>query len=136
MQGMGLTIQGDVLQAAVYTARAGKGSQRRIKARTCHAPARRLARTTISLGPDEGILFGLRGHQVCGFTPNLHSASWYGRVHISWSRSWGLESTVLTSMHRDTSHLPSITMVSCCSRCTGALRFSSGWLCMSVPQES
>ena len=49
-----------VLQAAVYTARAGKGSQRRIKARTCHAPARRLARTTISLGPDEGILFGLR----------------------------------------------------------------------------
>ena len=48
------------MQAAVYTARAGKGSQRRIKARTCHAPARRLARTTISLGPDEGILFGLR----------------------------------------------------------------------------
>ncbi|CAL5224103.1 g6734 [Coccomyxa viridis] len=48
------------LEAAVYTARAGKGSQRRIKARTCHAPARRLARTTISLGPDEGILFGLR----------------------------------------------------------------------------
>ena len=47
-------------QAAVYTARAGKGSQRRIKARTCHAPARRLARTTISLGPEEGILFGLR----------------------------------------------------------------------------
>ena len=48
------------VQAAVYTARAGKGSHRRIKARTCHAPARRLARTTISLGPDEGILFGLR----------------------------------------------------------------------------
>ena len=48
------------LQAAVYTARAGKGSQRRIKTRTCHAPARRLARTTISLGPNEGILFGLR----------------------------------------------------------------------------
>jgi hypothetical protein len=47
-------------QAAVYTARAGKGGARRVKARSCHAPARRLARTTISLGPEEGILFGLR----------------------------------------------------------------------------
>lgn len=48
------------IQAAVYTVRAGKGGARRVKARSCHAPARRLARTTISLGPEEGILFGLR----------------------------------------------------------------------------
>ena len=59
------------LQAAVYTARAGKGSQRRIKARTCHAPARRLARTTISLGPDEGILFGLRAIRCAPAFPKL-----------------------------------------------------------------
>ncbi len=48
------------LQASVYLARSGKGNARRVKARSVHAPARRLARTTISLGPDEGIAFGLR----------------------------------------------------------------------------
>ena len=48
------------LQASVYLARSGKGNTRRVKARSVHAPARRLARTTISLGPDEGIAFGLR----------------------------------------------------------------------------
>lgn len=47
-------------QASVYLARSGKGNARRVKARSVHAPARRLARTTISLGPDEGIAFGLR----------------------------------------------------------------------------
>lgn len=65
------------LQAAVYTARAGKGSQQRIKARTCHAPARRLARTTISLGPDEGILFGLRAiRRVLNPIPTLLCQGW------------------------------------------------------------
>ncbi len=44
----------------MYLARSGKGNARRVKARSVHAPARRLARTTISLGPDEGIAFGLR----------------------------------------------------------------------------
>lgn len=45
-------------QAAVYLARAAKGPGAR--PRQLHAPARRLARTTISLGPEEGIMFGLR----------------------------------------------------------------------------
>ena len=48
------------LQASVYLVRSGKGNARRVKAHSVHAPARRLARTTISLGPDEGIAFGLR----------------------------------------------------------------------------
>ncbi|KAK9805120.1 hypothetical protein WJX72_000185 [[Myrmecia] bisecta] len=48
------------LEASVYLARAGKGRARRVKVKSVHAPARRLARTTISLGPEEGIMFGLR----------------------------------------------------------------------------
>ena len=50
------------LQASVYLARSGKarGVRASSKARNVHAPARRLARTTISLGPEEGIIFGLR----------------------------------------------------------------------------
>lgn len=44
----------------MYLVRSGKGNARRVKAHSVHAPARRLARTTISLGPDEGIAFGLR----------------------------------------------------------------------------
>eukprot|EP00891_Asterochloris_glomerata_P004843 jgi/Astpho2/4843/Aster-05779 len=48
------------LEASVYLVRSGKGNARRVKAHSVHAPARRLARTTISLGPDEGIAFGLR----------------------------------------------------------------------------
>ena len=51
----------------MYTARSGRGGARRIRARTCHAPARRLARTTISLGPEEGILFGLRAVRCACF---------------------------------------------------------------------
>ena len=53
------------VQASVYLARSGKGGARRVKARSVHAPARRLARTTISLGPDEGIAFGLRAVRCC-----------------------------------------------------------------------
>ena len=81
MRGLGPDSLGDVLQAAVYTARAGKGSQRRIKARTCHAPARRLARTTISLGPDEGILFGLRAIRCAASHPSTQSTQ-HGKVYI------------------------------------------------------
>ena len=46
----------------MYLARSGKarGVRASSKARNVHAPARRLARTTISLGPEEGIIFGLR----------------------------------------------------------------------------
>ena len=58
LAGSSLTL--DFLQASVYLARSGKGNSRRVKARSVHAPARRLARTTITLGPDEGIAFGLR----------------------------------------------------------------------------
>jgi len=48
-------------QAAVYLARAGyRGRGARGAARGCHAPARRIARTTISLGHEEGEAFGLR----------------------------------------------------------------------------
>ena len=47
-------------QAAVYLVRSSKGVLRRLRAKSVHAPARRLARTTISLGPEEGIIFGLR----------------------------------------------------------------------------
>ena len=64
------------IQAAVYTVRAGKGGARRVKARSCHAPARRLARTTISLGPEEGILFGLRAirsENICLLPIEMHS---------------------------------------------------------------
>lgn len=57
-------------QASVYLARSGKGNARRVKARSVHAPARRLARTTISLGPDEGIAFGLRAVR---YSPAPHS---------------------------------------------------------------
>lgn len=67
-------VRWGVAQAAVYTARAGKGGARRIKARSCHAPARRLARTTISLGPEEGILFGLRAIR-CGACPSCSTSS-------------------------------------------------------------
>ena len=55
-----LDMYAEWMQASVYLARSGKGSSKRVKARSVHAPARRLARTTISLGPDEGIAFGLR----------------------------------------------------------------------------
>lgn len=48
-----------MLQSAVYLARATKGGGE-TRQRQLHAPARRLARTTISLGPEEGIMFGLR----------------------------------------------------------------------------
>ena len=49
------------LQAAVYLARTDRGGgARRSRARSCHAPARRIARTTISLGHEEGVAFGLR----------------------------------------------------------------------------
>ena len=55
------------LQASVYLVRSGKGNVRRVKAHSVHAPARRLARTTISLGPDDGIAFGLRAvrYAIC-----------------------------------------------------------------------
>lgn len=49
------------MQSAVYLARAAKGGGGQgSRLRQLHAPARRLARTTISLGPEEGIMFGLR----------------------------------------------------------------------------
>jgi hypothetical protein len=49
------------MQSAVYLARASKaGGGQGSRLRRLHAPARRLARTTISLGPEEGIMFGLR----------------------------------------------------------------------------
>ena len=44
-----------------------------MKARSVHAPARRLARTTISLGPDEGIAFGLRAVR---YSPNPCEPAW------------------------------------------------------------
>ena len=48
-------------QASVYLARSGKGAgSKRVKAKHVHAPARRLARTIISLGQDEGVTFGVR----------------------------------------------------------------------------
>lgn len=50
-----------LMQSAVYLARAAKGGGGAgSRLRQLHAPARRLARTTISLGPEEGIMFGLR----------------------------------------------------------------------------
>ena len=49
------------MQASVYLARSGKGAgSKRVKAKHVHAPARRLARTIISLGQDEGVTFGVR----------------------------------------------------------------------------
>ena len=49
------------VQASVYLARSGKGGgSKRVKAKHVHAPARRLARTIISLGQEEGITFGVR----------------------------------------------------------------------------
>lgn len=57
----------------MYLARSGKGNARRVKARSVHAPARRLARTTISLGPDEGIAFGLRAVRYSPFFVLLSS---------------------------------------------------------------
>jgi len=59
----------------VYLARSGKGNARRVKARSVHAPARRLARTTISLGPDEGIAFGLRAVRYSPHTAVLFCVS-------------------------------------------------------------
>jgi len=47
-------------QAAVYLARSNRVPARRLLPRTLLSPARRLARTTISLGPEAGIIFGLR----------------------------------------------------------------------------
>ena len=44
----------------MYLARSGKGAARRVRAKQVHAPARRLARTIISLGQEEGINFGVR----------------------------------------------------------------------------
>ena len=53
----------------MYLARSGKGAVRRVRAKQVHAPARRLARTIISLGQEEGINFGVRairwGLQMC-----------------------------------------------------------------------
>ena len=68
---------GFFLQASVYLARSGKGNSRRVKARSVHAPARRLARTTITLGPDEGIAFGLRAvrYSPCYFCCCWHHMS-------------------------------------------------------------
>ena len=85
-------------QASVYLARSGKGNARRVKARSVHAPARRLARTTISLGPDEGIAFGLRAVR---YSPVPHS----GPVHDHLRRrqvlccaSWLCRSAVVASV--------------------------------------
>ena len=36
------------------------GKQSSSKVRSVHAPARRMARTIIGLGPEEGTIFGLR----------------------------------------------------------------------------
>ena len=44
----------------MYLARSNRVPARRLLPRTLLAPARRLARTTISLGPEAGIIFGLR----------------------------------------------------------------------------
>lgn len=49
-------------QASVYLVRTAKplGARAGSKARNAHAPARRMARTIIGLGPEEGTIFGLR----------------------------------------------------------------------------
>ena len=49
-----------------------------MKARSCHAPARRLARTTISLGPEEGILFGLRAIRWGAFPADINVSALQG----------------------------------------------------------
>ena len=50
------------MQASIYMVRGLRHRRNRVshKSRAIHAPARRLARTIISLGEDEGIIFGLR----------------------------------------------------------------------------
>ncbi|KAK9839098.1 hypothetical protein WJX74_009525 [Apatococcus lobatus] len=48
------------LEASVYLARSGKGGARSLRGKAVHAPARRVARTTIMLGPEEGVVFGVR----------------------------------------------------------------------------
>ena len=55
------------LQSAVYLARSSKGGAgRKADPRALHAPARRLARTTVSLGAEDGIIFGLRALRYSG----------------------------------------------------------------------
>ena len=70
----------------MYLARSGKGNTRRVKARSVHAPARRLARTTISLGPDEGIAFGLRAVRYIDcfdcFCNNNFLCIWRGQRNV------------------------------------------------------
>ncbi|KAL0019458.1 hypothetical protein WJX77_004963 [Trebouxia sp. C0004] len=78
------------LEASVYLARSGKGNARRVKARSVHAPARRLARTTISLGPDEGIAFGLRAVRAIeaaadGCSDVIGMAYWWSNcIQLRW----------------------------------------------------
>ena len=52
----------DAMQASVYLVRTAKplGGRASSKVRNAHAPARRMARTIIGLGPEEGTIFGLR----------------------------------------------------------------------------
>ncbi|KAL3132833.1 hypothetical protein ABBQ38_006758 [Trebouxia sp. C0009 RCD-2024] len=78
------------LEASIYLARSGKGNARRVKARSVHAPARRLARTTISLGPDEGIAFGLRAVRAIeaaadGSSDVIGMAYWWSNcIQLRW----------------------------------------------------
>ena len=51
-----MPLIGACMQSAVYLARSGK---MRLGG-ALHCPARRIARTCISLGPVDGIMFGLR----------------------------------------------------------------------------
>lgn len=79
------------LEASVYLARSGKGgATKRVKAKAVHAPARRLARTTISLGPEEGITFGLRAIRAIqaaadGSTDVVGMAFWWSNcIQLRW----------------------------------------------------
>ncbi|KAK9789237.1 hypothetical protein WJX73_008930, partial [Symbiochloris irregularis] len=78
------------LEASVYLARSGKGGGKRVKAKAVHAPARRLARTTISLGPEEGITFGLRAIRAIqaaadGSTDVVGMAFWWSNcIQLRW----------------------------------------------------
>ncbi|CAD7696243.1 unnamed protein product [Ostreobium quekettii] len=74
------------LEASVYLARSGR---HRDKARNTHAPARRIARTVVALGPEQGAVVGRNALKaikamVDGAGTNISAASfwWTNCVHL------------------------------------------------------
>ncbi|KAK9830927.1 hypothetical protein WJX81_006480 [Elliptochloris bilobata] len=101
------------LEAAVYLARTdrGGGGRRRSRARSCHAPARRIARTTISLGYEEGVAFGLRAIRAMeaaarGASDVMEAAFWWSNcLQLRWML-WAMSHSApeLELHHDDAEH--------------------------------